>query len=402
MDNPQDVTFFDFHLVDPKDTPFATFRFHYRSWANLNQLSLIPDNEPSVIELPVTSTVGKDFESAPADDGNRLLEQESNVSIRPVAVRKDSDESVFDDSTSSGDSYTFTPKRAKLRRNGSFVLRTPPELRPRSVASQNLPQPSKTLRDALSESHFQRPLPDRPLPELPTDGTNESWGPLSRKSSTASALSVAPSLLSYVKNESYLDETVEYGQAQEVPMDKEHPGVPLSQEDSDKNMQLTQPPVDTSMSDYENTFMAEDDPKHRDLNLLSPGNYMASTGSMLEKHMGRLDNGQGSPSVKTGRSWGNSSPRAKDISRVTGELDIDFSKFPHLQLSESEWIRRTPSPQAIPRRLFSPKLGRLWSTFRRNRSRSPLRSLHAEAASRHYSTHRLSSPEVKERHGNWI
>lgn len=407
MDNPQDVTFFDFHLVDPKDAPFATFRFHYRSWANLEQLSLIPDDDPSLIESSDTSKAGKDLKPVPADGGNRNLEQESNVSIQLVAVRPHPDESVFDDSTSGGELDTSTARRAGPRRNGSFVLRTPPELRPQSATSQKLPQPSKTLRDALPpgfpESYFQRPLPDRPLPELPTDRPNNSWVPRSRKSSTASAApSVAPSLLSYVKNESYLDETVEYGQAQEILMDKDHPGVPLNQENSNKSKRLTPPPIDTSMSDYENSFVVEDEPKDNDSNLLSPGNYMACTGSMLEKHIDRLENSQGSPCMRAGRSRGNNSPRSKNASGINGELNLDFSKFPHLQLSESEWIRRTPSPRAVPRRLLSPRLGRLWNTLRRNKSRSPLRSFQTETAPRNYSTPHLASPEVKERHGNWI
>ncbi|KAF3770692.1 hypothetical protein M406DRAFT_240032, partial [Cryphonectria parasitica EP155] len=50
LDNPQDITFFDFHLIDPKDAPFATFRFHYRSWDSLNQLSLVPADDPSILE----------------------------------------------------------------------------------------------------------------------------------------------------------------------------------------------------------------------------------------------------------------------------------------------------------------------------------------------------------------
>lgn len=404
MDNPQDVTFFDFHLVDPKDTPFATFRFHYRSWANLNQLNLIPQDEPSASESLNTSIAGQGPVAALVDDGNRILESESSVGIQPVAVCPDPDGSVFDDSTSSGEFCTSTPKRDQPRKYGSFVLRTPPELRPQSATSQNLPQPSKTLRDALPPG-FPESYSQRPLPELPIDGPNDFWVPLSRKSSTASAApSVAPSLLGYVENESYLDETVEYGQAQEVFMGKSHPGVPLNEEDSDKNKRMTTPPVGTSISDYENTCLVEDEPKDNNSDLLSPGNYMASTGSMLEKYMSRLGKGQGSPCARTGRRPGKNSPRARDTCGVNGELDMDFSKFPHLhlQLSESEWIRRTPSPQAIPRRLRSPKLGLLWSNLRRNKSRSPLRSLNAEAAPRNYSTPHLASPEVKERHGNWI
>jgi hypothetical protein len=51
-------------LVDPKDSPYATFRFHYRSWNNLRLLhltpqnsirSLIPTSETRHIIVPITS-----------------------------------------------------------------------------------------------------------------------------------------------------------------------------------------------------------------------------------------------------------------------------------------------------------------------------------------------------------
>jgi len=41
LDSPEDTIFYDWLLKDPKDSPFATFRFHYRSWTNLKQLNLV-------------------------------------------------------------------------------------------------------------------------------------------------------------------------------------------------------------------------------------------------------------------------------------------------------------------------------------------------------------------------
>lgn len=37
--------YYDWLLIDPKHSPFATFRFHYRSWKNLHQLNLVPPLE---------------------------------------------------------------------------------------------------------------------------------------------------------------------------------------------------------------------------------------------------------------------------------------------------------------------------------------------------------------------
>lgn len=40
---PEAALFYDWILVDPKDSPYASFRFHYRAWKNLRLLSLASD-----------------------------------------------------------------------------------------------------------------------------------------------------------------------------------------------------------------------------------------------------------------------------------------------------------------------------------------------------------------------
>lgn len=303
------------------------------------------------------------------------------------------DASVFDDSSSSGGVDGTTSDAPKPRRNSSYILRTPPQLRPRSATSHNLPQPSKTFRDGVATGCpgfiFQRPLPERPLPELPVISPDDTWLGPSRKSSNASATpSVAPSLISYVKNESYLNETVEYGQAQEVHIEKDHPGVPVLQ---DKALHSS---GNTPVSDCEITHSA------------TKGNVSPSRDQRpsLESTPPRTSDGEARAvsfgSVVTSEQ--NESPTKETVTTRSRDLAFDFAKFPHLKLSESDWKPRTPSPQLVPRRILSPGLGRLWSTLRRNKSRSPLRDVHKELATRNRSTPQLTGSEVKERHGNWI
>ena len=55
LDKPQDAKFYDYHLADPKDKPFATFKFHYRSWETLNSQELIPSNYPQQLLMPSAS-----------------------------------------------------------------------------------------------------------------------------------------------------------------------------------------------------------------------------------------------------------------------------------------------------------------------------------------------------------
>jgi len=53
-DRPENASFFDYHLIDPKDIPYATFKLHYRSLKSLEQLNLIP---PTVLGIR-SSTFG--------------------------------------------------------------------------------------------------------------------------------------------------------------------------------------------------------------------------------------------------------------------------------------------------------------------------------------------------------
>ncbi|KAL4726787.1 hypothetical protein ACLX1H_005677 [Fusarium chlamydosporum] len=54
LDSPEDACYYDWVLIDPKEFPFVTFRFHYRTWSNLYQLSLAP--RPTEPEESLTRT----------------------------------------------------------------------------------------------------------------------------------------------------------------------------------------------------------------------------------------------------------------------------------------------------------------------------------------------------------
>ncbi|CCD49559.1 hypothetical protein BofuT4_P099360.1 [Botrytis cinerea T4] len=53
LEKPQDARYYDWHLKDAKDNPFVTFKFHYRSWDHLERLHLIPPNHPRILESQV-------------------------------------------------------------------------------------------------------------------------------------------------------------------------------------------------------------------------------------------------------------------------------------------------------------------------------------------------------------
>ena len=169
-----------------------------------------------------------------------------------------SDESVFRNCEEDSDGHTT-----------HYFLKSPPELFPTVPSSMNVPQPSKVQRDAYRESYLQRPLP-----ELPAEEPDR----LSRRSSAASArsatLSITPSLLHYADEASLNPEDIEVGIAQlvQVPLSESGPSIIQDEEPNS---------ADYSISDYEtspkstgDSFLGEN---------LSPGRYLPTTGSGLER-----------------------------------------------------------------------------------------------------------------------
>ena len=252
LDRPQDACFFDWHLLDAKDSPFASFRIHYRSWKSLKELNLIPATELELlcaVSPKALKTIAK-TESVSKLPDNKLEEQSF--------LSGNSDESVFRDYKEDPDGNT-----------GHYFLKSPPELFPAMPSNMGVPQPSKVQRDAYRESYLQRPLPELPV---------EESSRLSRRSSAASAmsatLSIAPSLLHYADEASLNPEDIEVGIAQvvQVPLSESGPSITQNEEPDS---------ADYSISDYEtspksagDSFLGEN---------LSPGHYLPMTGSGLER-----------------------------------------------------------------------------------------------------------------------
>lgn len=49
VENPQDANYYDWLLIDAKNAPYASFRFHYRSLKYMLQLNLIPQSESRLL-----------------------------------------------------------------------------------------------------------------------------------------------------------------------------------------------------------------------------------------------------------------------------------------------------------------------------------------------------------------
>lgn len=58
LERPEEAKFYDWHLKDALDEPYALIRFHYRSWNSLHELSLIPEDHSHELISPTPSIRG--------------------------------------------------------------------------------------------------------------------------------------------------------------------------------------------------------------------------------------------------------------------------------------------------------------------------------------------------------
>ncbi|KAK2001995.1 hypothetical protein LX36DRAFT_569152 [Colletotrichum falcatum] len=192
---PQELTFYDWVLVDPVESPFATFRFFYRTWTNLKALNLVSEAHYEALmaisnrqdeRLPTLPNGDKGFQAS-----NRPFKFDSLDRSRSQGGGTARDENMRN-------------QRLRLAQ-GSLFLATPPRFTP-SSARASTSQRIKLMRSALQASE-----PLRPLPVLP------NTEPVLRETSLESmrAPSVTSSLLPYV-DESMEGDVFEIGVAREI------------------------------------------------------------------------------------------------------------------------------------------------------------------------------------------
>ncbi|KAH6626274.1 hypothetical protein B0J18DRAFT_455545 [Chaetomium sp. MPI-SDFR-AT-0129] len=273
LPRPQEAHFYDWVLVDPKDAPFVTFRFHYRSLKNLQDLNLIPTKE---LELLCTASP-KAVRAFAAKHTPGLVRKEL------VDTKESGGQSSGSDNTSS-DGAVFHDCKEKPDENenrededtNNYSLKSPPELFTATLPNVAIPQPSKAARDGQME-----PYSRRPLPELPGDDPIQ----LSRRSSASSvrsrAVSIAASLREWVEGESFNPEETELGVAQIVQIPRTSPVI-ARVHGNDKPEA-----VESSESDYETSPIGSPDDTLR-VRRISPRRYLPMTGSGLERGMALL------------------------------------------------------------------------------------------------------------------
>ncbi|OLN97282.1 hypothetical protein CCHL11_01213 [Colletotrichum chlorophyti] len=334
VDAPQDLTYYDWVLLDPTHSPYATFRFFYRAWEHLKALNIVPDlptdqehmnisNIPKTQEEALSRTSGMNRttrEPLTLDHSQEAM----TFSFRSVEGSFFEEVAEYSDISNGKQSLGFAQKELHLAALA--------ELAPPPPTHSNVPQPSKLSRDIRMASDTLRPLPVLPNSQ-----------PSLRRFSLESlrAPSVTSSLLPYVDESSSADE-FELGVARQIMLPS------LSQELDGGSMAArsppTQPLAESSSSEYGITSLPTDKP-----------NTFRSSRSEEDTVMTR---GKYAP-----RGCGFSKSH---INSTTQEMALVTENFGNTSISEGEWLKRSQSP------------------LRRKEGRMKLNELGAQAMGEHY------------------
>lgn len=167
LDCPEDAAFYDWLLLDPKDSPYATFRLYYRSWARLRYINVIPP--PRLSDTAGLYPCGVLGEGSPFPTVGKRSSRPKLSFGRPIP--ECDVESPGCDGIQDRNTRDESPSRG-IR--APFPLANPPETLQARPSSSCPPQPSKESRDGFLDQGSRRPLPA--LPSRPSRGKKLSSG----------------------------------------------------------------------------------------------------------------------------------------------------------------------------------------------------------------------------------
>ncbi|KAF5873458.1 uncharacterized protein Bfra_004918 [Botrytis fragariae] len=383
VEKPQDARYYDWHLKDAKENPFVTFKFHYRSWEHLEKLHLIPPNHPRILEAQVpamarhlmascktipqpdqptgsphtpTKYLGKVYTSDQVHDSLRAAYPPFDLSGSPddpderqpwmsrildtnqldslLTAKKDHRDAfiVSSDSTTEPDPFYISSSGEKDIERKIMPITKFSAL---SIDGAGSTSPHEWLASEYNT---------RPLPDIPSRTSSAA----SRASATSRAPSVTPSLLSYIDRDQPSPEPV-IGTAIAVSIDSDVSEISIEYEDDGE----------------ENEF--DEEYNFEGLSALSPP---PSRTDETRNYLNINDTTFFFPSKRHDtRNLAIENPPRKDSITVKSYISTaSDDNTGTLSLTESEWMRRTPSPvkeSEWMRRTPSPAketiIERLWS-----------------------------------------
>lgn len=336
MENPEAANYYDWYISDPKESPYATFRFYYRSLAILQETNIIP-NELSYAALDPPRSTKRNNIGFKIEHADSLLEHfKFYGESRHLSFDRDSSSGVKKEEQC----IKQDKQEARAVRSASNAFKKKPSFTPptnTSIDTRNmrLPQPSKINRD-------YGPLRNRILPKLPEFHDHRDLPPCrSRASSLSSAgnVSVANSLHDYVNTPFSDSESVEVGIATQLTL-SECVAASLALQTATQLCSFKQKPLAkiekcTTSSNSQGSLSPEPTYARR------KGEEMCRDTTFLE-HVSVVE-----PRVlKKQRSFSEiRTLPLGNLIKASGEfLGLAMTK---VKLSEPEWIRRSSSPSKL-------------------------------------------------------
>lgn len=215
LEKPEDAKCYNWHLKDPKDSPFATFKFHYRSWDSLTSLNLIPNNYPRTL-LPASPSILSMDGHARELQTHLDLENEKDFSADRASISSNVSSTPW-----MTDVFDASPDRPSKNRDkrSAFVIppdnssfysgRRSPDV-PQSRFSAAVIDKPTSPKESPWKNYLNRPLPEVPirqssLPRQKSQNTDHSRSS-SGVSSVSNPISITPSLLSHIDGETLFPE----------------------------------------------------------------------------------------------------------------------------------------------------------------------------------------------------
>ncbi|KAK5662951.1 hypothetical protein OQA88_6363 [Cercophora sp. LCS_1] len=311
---PQDAFYYEWALIDARDTPYSTFRFHYRSLESLRQLNLVPPTYSTRALIP-TSAINQLVGKRTSDRNVKAADSKSGFGLE--------DEMVFGNG---GRHETNVEMEAPTGQKDGVCLETPPKLVPVSTLSYGIPEPSKEARDGFRDSYLQRPLPELPEKEHALSHRRSSLG-----SAYSGVPSITMSLKQSIERGSFdLTAKVEFGVASLVQLHRNNSGKIVGTDE-----QRAEEAANNSTSDYGASPPSTIGSGSGSPKKLSPGSYPATTARDLDMF---------TPEKKKNHS----SPRAMRSTQSLMYPPTSDKGLAKLKVNEPDRNSITPSPTRSP------------------------------------------------------
>ncbi|KAJ4013874.1 hypothetical protein NW752_005586 [Fusarium irregulare] len=167
LDWPEDACYYDWILIDSKESPFVTFRFHYRTWSNLYQLSLAP--RPNKPDDPSVQAESKPTKNIGTKEGKDRTPSKKVSFAEPLSFE------LIEHLEPDQDSQSKSQSEPRTQSPG--LLENTPVILPLSLSTRPLP-----------EIPIKRPVDHEEAKPLPLAWTASSLSDISEETETSTTV----------------------------------------------------------------------------------------------------------------------------------------------------------------------------------------------------------------------